>query len=61
MSTFLWFLLGIVYLVLFITLALTTFRKRHFVLFFVGFFIPLLWIIGALIAPTAGAQSRSAA
>ena len=61
MSTFLWFLLGIVYLVLFITLALTTFRKGHFVIFFVGFFIPLLWIIGALIAPTAGAEARSAA
>jgi hypothetical protein len=61
MSTFLWFLLGIVYLVLFITLALTTFRKGHFVLFFVGFFLPFLWIIGALIAPTAGAEARGAA
>jgi hypothetical protein len=61
MSTFLWFLLGIVYLVLFITLALTTFRKGHFVLFFVGFVLPFLWIVGALIAPTAGAQARSAA
>jgi hypothetical protein len=61
MSTFLWFLLGIVYLVLIITFALTTFRKGHFVLFFVGFFLPFLRIIGALIAPTAGAEARSAA
>jgi hypothetical protein len=61
MSPFLWFLLGIVYLILIFTFALTTFRKGHFVLFFVGFFLPFLWIIGALIAPTASAEARRAA
>ena len=60
MSTFIWFLLGVVYLACWITLGLMTFRKGHFVLFFVGFFFPLLWIIGALSAPTPRAAGRLA-
>jgi hypothetical protein len=50
--TFLWFLLGVLYLVVLITLGLTTLRKGHLLLFIVGIFVPFLWIIGALIAPT---------
>lgn len=56
--TFLWILLGILYLVAWIVLGLATFRKGHYVLFFVGFFFPLLWIIGALIRPTPRAAGR---
>jgi hypothetical protein len=52
MSTFIWFLLGALYLTALIVLGLTTLRKGHYVLFFVGIFIPLLWIVGALIGPT---------
>ena len=52
MSTFLWVLLGIVYIVFWVTLGLATFRKGHYWMFFLGFFFPLLWIIGALISPT---------
>jgi hypothetical protein len=52
MSTVLWFLLGVVYLVVLITLGVGTLRKGHLFLFVIGFFIPVLWLIGALIAPT---------
>ena len=33
----------------------------HYVLFVLGFFIPLLWLIGALIAPTEAAARREVA
>jgi len=61
MSTVLWLLLAVLYIVLFVTLALTTLRKGHIVLFWVGIVFPILWIIGALIAPTARAEARGAA
>jgi len=52
MSIILWLLLVALYIALFVTLALTTFRKGHFVLFFVGIIFPVLWIIGALMPPS---------
>jgi hypothetical protein len=61
MSTFVWLLLAALYLVLFVTLALTTLRKGHFVLFWVGIIFPVLWIVGAIIAPTRGAEARGVA
>jgi hypothetical protein len=61
MSTVLWFILAVVYITLFITLALTTFRKGHVVLFWVGIIFPVLWIIGAVIAPTARVEARGVA
>jgi hypothetical protein len=36
MSTVLWFILAVVYITLFITLALRTLRKGHYLLFWVG-------------------------
>jgi hypothetical protein len=48
----LWTSLAIVYIVCLIVLGLTTLRKGHFVLFFVGIIFPILWIIGAVIRPT---------
>jgi hypothetical protein len=39
-------------LVLLIWLGLTCLRKGHWVMFFVGIFLPLFWILGALIPPT---------
>ena len=42
----------ILYLVLVIALGLTCLRKGHWVMFILGFFFPLLWIIGAIIPPT---------
>jgi hypothetical protein len=44
--------LAVAYLVLLIWLGIRTLRRGHWVMFIVGFFIPLFWIIGALIPPT---------
>ena len=35
-----------------VTLGVATLRKGHLVLFILGFFMPLLWLIGGLIGPT---------
>jgi len=45
------FFFGAIYFVLLVTLGTMTFRKRHFFLFWIGFVVPFLWIIGAFIAP----------
>jgi hypothetical protein len=42
-------LLSAIYVVLFITLALLSFRKGHWVLGVVGFVFPFLWLIGAVL------------
>jgi hypothetical protein len=63
MSTFLWFLLAALYLTALIVLGLTTLRKGHTALFWFGIIFPILWIVGALMAPTprvAAAEARAA-
>lgn len=42
-------LFGVIYVVLLIWLGIRTLRRGHWVMFIVGLFIPLFWIIGALI------------
>ena len=42
---------GILYLVLLVTLGVMTIRKGHWVMFILGIFLPLFWIIGALMPP----------
>jgi hypothetical protein len=42
---------GILWLVLAITLGVLCLRKGHWVMFIVGIFIPLFWVIGAVIPP----------
>lgn len=42
---------GILYLVLLITLGVITIRRGHWVMFIVGLFLPLFWLIGALMPP----------
>ena len=42
-------LLSAIYVVLVITLAVLCFRKGHWVLGLIGFILPLLWVIGALL------------
>ena len=37
------------YLVLIITLGLMSIRKGHWVMFIIGFFLPIFWLIGALL------------
>ena len=43
---------GIIYLALLFTLGFMTLRNRHGWMFFFGIFIPLLWLVGALMRPT---------
>ena len=57
---FLWILLGILYIACWVFLGLATFRKGHYWLFWIGFVLPILWIVGALIAPTERAAARAA-
>jgi len=45
------------YLIILFTLGLMTLRKGHWVLFIIGIFIPLLWLIGAVIPPTTTAET----
>ena len=42
-------LLGAIYVVLLITLGILSLRKGHWVMFLIGIFIPLFWLIGAVI------------
>jgi hypothetical protein len=41
--------LGIIYFILFVVFAIMCFRKGHWILGLLGFFIPILWIIGAIL------------
>ena len=47
-------LLGAIYFVLLVTLGIISIRKGHWVMFIIGIFIPLFWIIGALMPPKQG-------
>jgi hypothetical protein len=42
-------LLGILYVVLLITLGIISIRKGHWIMFILGIFVPLFWLIGALL------------
>jgi hypothetical protein len=52
----LWIGLGVVYVVLLVTLGLMTLRKGHWVMFILGIFLPIFWLIGAMIGPTEAAS-----
>jgi hypothetical protein len=45
------------YFVLAFTLGLMTLRKGHWVMFILGIFLPIFWLIGAVIPPTTAAQT----
>ena len=47
----LWGLLVVIYIVLLIVLGVTSLRKGHWIMFIIGIFIPLFWIIGAVMPP----------
>jgi hypothetical protein len=62
MSTFVWITLAVLYVTAVFVLGLATLRKGHTALFWFGFLIPLLWIVGALMEPTsrvAAAEART--
>ena len=55
-----WFFGGIwaiIWILLFLFLGIRTLRRGHWVMFIIGIFFPLFWIIGALIPPTPAAQA----
>ena len=39
---------GVLYFILLVTLGIISIRKGHWVMFIIGIFFPLFWIIGAL-------------
>ncbi len=43
---------GVLYFVLLVTLGIMALRKGHWVMFILGIFFPLFWLIGALIPST---------
>ncbi len=45
---------GILYFILLVTLGIISIRKGHWVMFIIGIFIPLFWIIGALMPAKEG-------
>jgi hypothetical protein len=50
-----WWAVGLgafLYFVLLSTLGLITLRKGHWVMFIVGIFLPIFWLIGAMVGPT---------
>jgi hypothetical protein len=49
--------LAILWIVLAVTLGIVTLRKGHWVMFILGIFLPLFWIIGAVIPPAASART----
>ena len=60
MSTLAWILLAALYLTLLVSFGVTTLRKGHTVLFWVGIIFPVLWIVGALLQPTPGVAAADA-
>jgi hypothetical protein len=50
--TVLWILLGVLYVMAWFFFGLATLRKGHTALFWIGIFLPILWIVGAFMAPT---------
>ncbi len=43
--------LGIIYVFLLIFLGVRTIKNGHWILFIIGFFIPLVWIVGGMLPP----------
>ena len=46
-----WGLLAVIYFVLLVVLGITSLRKGHWIMFIIGIFLPLFWIIGAVMPP----------
>jgi hypothetical protein len=40
---------AVLYFVLIVTLGITSLRKGHWVMFIIGIFMPLFWLIGAIL------------
>ena len=55
-SSVTWVILGIIYFVLLVILGVMSLRKGHWIMFIIGIFFPLFWIIGAVMPPTESAR-----
>ena len=42
---------GAIYFVLLVTLGVLSIRKGHWLMFIIGIFLPLFWLIGAVLPP----------
>jgi hypothetical protein len=51
--------LALIWLVVFFMFAFTALAKGHWMMFILGFFLPLFWVIGALIGPTPRAATAT--
>ena len=56
LSGFWYGLVVVIYIALLIVLGITCLRKGHWVMFIIGIFFPLFWIIGAVMPPTESAR-----
>ena len=56
MEWILWITLGSIYVVCLFTVCVLTFRKGHTALGILGIFLPLLWLIGAVLPPKPGSS-----
>jgi hypothetical protein len=46
-----WGLLVVIFFVLLVVLGVTSLRKGHWIMFIIGIFFPLFWVIGAVMPP----------
>ncbi len=49
--------LVLIWIVVFFMFAFTALAKGHWFMFIIGFVLPIFWVIGALIEPTARAEA----
>ena len=48
---------ALLYFVLLVTLGVMTLRKGHWGMFIIGIFLPVFWLIGAVVPPRAPAAA----
>ena len=60
MDVIVWILLATAYLAILVFAGIGTLNKGHWIIFLFGFFMPLLWIIGAFLPPTKDEQTAQA-
>jgi len=51
-------ILAVVWVILLITLGVASIRKGHWIFFLIGIPVPVFWVIGALMPPTAAAAAK---
>lgn len=49
--------LGVLYFILLLVLGLMSIKKGHWIMFLIGIFLPVFWLIGALLPPTRSSSS----